>query len=176
MKRVVKARQAGKVASVDKESARRLLDAYNNVYSKAPEMAPPVIPLSYTKASLVAGTKIAILKDQIKTARITWENKEIAPLLIALGLPEDAPLSVVTVEVFGNITSVFEQVGLSLAEIKKYTANNPQAFVAIESRQMKSRKALGQYRILRTSPLTELPFVCVARPAFNVIIVVYKIS
>lgn len=163
LNRVVKARQAGKVASVDKESARKLLDAYNDIYSKAPEMAPPVIPLSYTNA-LVAGAKIAIFKDQVKTAKITWENKEIAALLIALGLPEDAPLSVLTVEVFGNITSIFEQVGLSLADIKKYTANNPQAYAAIEARQLKSQKALtdalGQYRILRTSPLTEVPFVC----------------
>ena len=165
---VVKARQAGKVAAMDKSTAKKLLEAYDVVDKKdvvALAAPPPMVPtLNYTNASLVAGAKIAIVKEQVKTATITWDSKEIAALLIALGLPEDAPLSVLAVEVFGNITSIYEQVGLSLEEIKKLTANNPQAYAAIETRQLKNRLALantlGQYRILRTSPLIEVPFVC----------------
>ena len=161
---IVKSRKAGQIVDIDKETARKLLSDFESPEEIAKAAPPPITPHGFTTASLVAGSKIAIFKDQVKTANTYWDNKEIAVLLIALGLPEDAPLSVLTVEVFGNITSIYEQIGLSLPDIKKLTANNPQAYAAIEARQLKSTRALtdalGQYRILRTSPLTEVPFVC----------------
>ncbi|SEM65772.1 hypothetical protein SAMN04488505_105321 [Chitinophaga rupis] len=160
---VIQERAAGKVVDLDRDTSRKLLKAYDALQD-APLKVTPLATQSFTTASLVAGALVAIFKDQVKTATITWENKEIAALLMALGLPEDSPLSVLTVEVFGNITSLYEHIGLSLPEIKKLTANNPQVYAAIESRQLQSQyaltNALGKYRILRTSPLTEVPFVC----------------
>jgi hypothetical protein len=160
---VIKERAAGKVVDLDRDTSSKLLKAYDALQD-APLKVTPLAAQSFTTASLVAGALIAIFKDQVKTATITWENKEIAALLMGLGLPEDSPLSVLTVEVFGNITSLYEHIGLSLPEIKKLTANNPQVYAAIETRQLQSQyaltNALGKYRILRTSPLTEVPFVC----------------
>jgi hypothetical protein len=160
---VIKERAAGKVVDLDRDTSSKLLKAYDALQD-APLKVTPLAAQSFTTASLVAGALIAIFKDQVKTATITWENKEIAALLMGLGLPEDSPLCVLTVEVFGNITSLYEHIGLSLPEIKKLTANNPQVYAAIETRQLQSQyaltNALGKYRILRTSPLTEVPFVC----------------
>ncbi len=162
LNQVMKDRAAGKIVELDRDTSRKLLQAYDQLKDAPITVQPQAV--SYTEASLIAGAKIAIFKDQIKTARVTWDNKEIAALLIGLGLPEDSPLSVLTVEVFGNITSIYEHMGLSLPEIKKLTANYPQVYAAIEARQLQSQRALnealGQYRILRTSPLTEVPFVC----------------
>lgn len=160
---VVKERAAGKIVELDRDTSRKLLQAYDALQD-APVKATPVAAQSFTTASLVAGAQVAIFKDQVKTAAVSWDNKEIAALLLELGLPEDAPLSVLVVEVFGNITSIYEHIGLSLPEIKRLTANNPQVYAAIEARQLQSQyaltNALGKYRILRTSPLTEVPFVC----------------
>jgi len=102
-----------------------------------------------------------------KTATAVWSNKEIAELLKQLGLPEDASLSVLVVEVFGNITSLFDQFysltdeqlqALSVTDRMKEIVN------ALLDRRRRNRQALneelGNYRILRTSPLTEVPFVC----------------
>jgi hypothetical protein len=160
---VIRDRAAGKLVDPDKETAGKLLQAYKALQGIT--ITPvPVAAQSFTTASLVAGAQIAIFKDQIKTATTSWDNKEIAALLIALGLPEDAPLSVLVVEVFGNITSIFEHFGISLPETGKLTVSNPLAFDAATARHQQSEQALsdalGQYRILRTSPLTEVPFVC----------------
>ncbi len=110
------------------------------------------------------GAKIAIYKDKIKTGGCTWENKEILDMLTSYSLPDDSPLSVLAVEVFGNITSIFEQVGMSPAKIQKLTAKKPEIATTLEARRNRSKGALtdtlSQYRILRTSPLTEVPFVC----------------
>jgi hypothetical protein len=160
---VVKERAAGKIVELDRDTSRKLLQAYDALQD-APVKVTPAAAQSFTTASLVAGAQVAIFKDQVKTAAVSWDNKEIAALLLELGLPEDAPLSVLAVEVFGNITSIYEHIGLSLPEIKRLTANNPQVYAAIEARQLQSQyaltNALGKYRILRTSPLTEVPFVC----------------
>jgi hypothetical protein len=75
-------------------------------------------------------------------------------------LPEDSPVSVIAVEVFGNISSIFEYLALSerqMSQFGDYAA-------IIKERKSRNEQALsdqlGNYRILRTSPLTEIPFVC----------------
>src|SRR5690606_31531877 len=76
---LLKERAAGRIVEPDRETARKLLQAYEALQEN---MAAPVpaAAQSFTTASLVAGAKIAILKDQVKTAVATWDNKEIAAL------------------------------------------------------------------------------------------------
>jgi len=161
---VMRERASGRMVNLDAETSRSVLHAYDAIKNKAEAISPAATATGFTKASLLEGAKIAIYKDKIKTATCTWENKEISNMLSTYGLPADSPLSVLTVEVFGNITNIFEHVGMSQKEIQKLTASRPEIATTIEARHNRSKgaltDALGHYRILRTSPLTEVPFVC----------------
>jgi hypothetical protein len=159
---VLRDRAAGKRVELDRGSSVKLLQAISaQENSQVQEYASG---RGFTTESLLAGAAIALQKDRIKTGSAEWDNKEIAALLIGLGLPEDSPISVLTVEVFGNITNVYEHMGMSLDEIKKRTGDNVEVYNNIEGRYFASQQALssnvGNYRILRTSPLTEVPFIC----------------
>ncbi len=162
--KVVKERAAGRMVNLDADTSRSVLHAFEEPSNKPSAVGPIVAASGFTKASLLEGAKVAIYKDQIKTAACDWDNKEINDMLATYGLPEDSSLSVLAVEVFGNVTSSFEHFGMSLPEIKKFNKSNPEIATTIEARQNRSKGALtdslGQYRILRTSPLTEVPFVC----------------
>jgi maleate cis-trans isomerase len=157
--------KAGKTVKIDKGLATTILNAFDQL--KQPQAAPPIAAVKFTDATLAAGAIKAIYKDLPKTATAVWDNKEIAVLLKQLGLPEDAALSVLVVEVFGNITSFFDQF-FSLTDEQLTTLQNNDNTQLIAStlleRRRKNRQALneelGNYRILRTSPLTEVPFVC----------------
>lgn len=165
---VVAARRAGKIERLDTVSAAQLVNAYEKVNWKDNIEAIPVATVNagakFTQASLVAGAKLAIFKDAPKTATVYWTNKEISLLLYQLGLPQDASLSVLIVEVFGNITSVFEQLGMPMDQVEVLMQKRPDVVNAIKQRKQMQQQALsnqlGNYRILRTSPLTEVPFVC----------------
>lgn len=128
----------------------------------------------------------AIKKDIPATGTCVWENKEIEELLELYGLPEDAALSVVVVEVFGNIRSLREHItNLQQDRVKENVIHNARTssvrdeksqqtfsrmvnqageyredelFATVNIRPLSN--GLGHYRILRTSPLTEVPFVC----------------
>ena len=155
----------GRVVKMDRGLAIHILHAFDEL--KAGEPAPPVAKVKFTEATIAAGAIKAIYKDLPKTATAVWDNKEIAALLKQLGLPEDAALSVLVVEVFGNITSIFDQF-FSLTDEQLTALQNNDSTQLIAStlldRRRKNRQALneelGNYRILRTSPLTEVPFVC----------------
>jgi len=101
--------------------------------------------------------------DATKYGTTFWTNQEVADLLKAYGLPVDLSLSVLCVEIFTNITS--EQ------QYRTRTARNPdilnrrageeiQLLAAVVSKRKPLSDGLGNYRILRTSPLSEVPFVC----------------
>src|SRR5690606_3292662 len=158
--------KAGKAVKIDKAMATNILHAFENL-KDAGKAAPAPKAAKFTAASLLAGAVKAIYKDQPKTAAAMWTNKEIAALLQQLGLPEDAPLSVLVVEVFGNITSIFDHF-LPLSDERLAAASSQRATkdlaATLLDRRNRSRQALGNelgnYRILRTSPLTEVPFVC----------------
>lgn len=157
--------RSGRAVKLDAGTADTILTAFEKL--KQPVPAAPVPAVKFTDATLVEGAAIAIYKDLPKTATAVWSNKEIAELLRQLGLPEDAPLSVLTIEVFGNITSLFEHMyNLSDEQLTALGSNdNLQQIVnTLQGRRKKNRQALneelGNYRILRTSPLTEVPFVC----------------
>ncbi|MEO6229703.1 MAG: hypothetical protein ABJB11_14660 [Ferruginibacter sp.] len=148
-------------------------------------------------------------KKPVRQAHADWNNQYINQVLEMYGLPSDAALSVVCVEIFGQITNIKEQInklefvdssihanivfGNSVSTISRRIVKN-NVLVNSENNyteladQMKNEygitmppkdvaeKAysqiqpkpitfplsdnLGKYRILRTSPLTEVPFVC----------------
>lgn len=146
--------------------AANILHAFENL-KDAGKATPMPKAAKFTEASLLAGAVKAIYKDQSKTATAMWANKEIAVLLKQLGLPEDAPLSVLIVEVFGNITGIFDHLFLlpdeRLAAASSQRATKDLA-ATLPDRRSRNGQALGgelgNYPILRTSPLTEVPFVC----------------
>jgi hypothetical protein len=120
-------------------------------------------------------------KDSTKYGTAVWSNQEIIQLLRFYGLPEDSPLSVLVVEVLPNITNLREHItptgkpGETQAQTRNTmfinTASqnvNISGVTALRSFIPPSEKqstrplsdTLGHHRILRTSPLTEVPFVC----------------
>jgi hypothetical protein len=139
---------------------------------------------NFTDASIIKGAQVAIFKDQPKTALGLWTNTEIAQWLLLLGLPEDSPLSVLVVEVFGNITNIREHINLfnrtaaGNAGDERFNVNTDvrhaplhtmmhmtsaaagTAAAATAAQDIPLSTNLGNFRILRTSPLTEVPFVC----------------
>jgi hypothetical protein len=127
----------------------------------------------------------AIRKDMPVVGSCVWENSEIEEMLDMYGLPEESPLSVVVVEVFGNIRSFKEHVtnlqdsrvrenviatarSSSVKDEKEqemfarmvHTTGENREDVAATVQIRPLSSGLGHYRILRTSPLTEVPFVC----------------
>ncbi len=108
-----------------------------------------------------------------------WDNKEVAELLYLYGLPGDSPLSILCVEVFGQITNIAEHINdihQKKEELIESIATNYDQFLAagMQGETFKKldtqfpvkpdtdplNKQLGFHRILRTSPLIEVPFVC----------------
>jgi len=148
----------------------------------------------------------------VREATGVMTNREINELLQLYGLPEDTPMSIICVEVFGRITNIREQfdqlefvstterVHGTLQMVDRRIINNN---VLVNSNhnytelagqlqqeygvQMPSTGAvnehynkstvstvvsplaqnLGKYRILRTSPLTPVPFVCCTNEKVN---------
>ncbi len=118
-------------------------------------------------------------KDSTKYGTAVWSNNEIAQLLSSLGLPQDASLSILVVETLPQITNILEHVsnlekpkiaqaiGTLVAEDKqqefkrKIEENESQAFTT-DNIKLSSPVSdeLGHHRLLRTSPLTEVPDIC----------------
>jgi hypothetical protein len=140
--------------------------------------------LSIDPSLLNAGAIKAIEKDEQPYALAVWENAEIIQILELLGLPTDGPLSVLVVEVFGNITSfrehltdleipgirsriseTFQAQGFSETHVNQLNEQadvsaNVQQTMMMNTQDYSLSNNLGNFRILRTSPLTEVPFVC----------------
>jgi hypothetical protein len=118
-------------------------------------------------------------KDATKYGTTVWGNAEIKQLLELYGLPSDLPLSVLVVEILPTITNIYEAIpGLGQEGVRNAVRDNlrvtdlPEAGVIQETMARLNQGAqfqpppdplseeLGQHRILRTSPLTEVPYVC----------------
>jgi hypothetical protein len=108
--------------------------------------------------------------DAAKYGTTFWTNKEVNELLTAYGLPPDLPLSVLCVEIFTNITSeqqyrtrTVRQAHFNHDNVNIHADNanviNP-ALAAVANRKKPLSDALGNFRILRTSPLCEVPYIC----------------
>ena len=136
------------------------------------------------KTKIAAGAALAIFKDQQRNGTAVWMNKEVEILLDRYGLPIDSSLSVLTVEVFGNITNIKEHLtklfepsqqkatysfmqqngdngntGNFKEHLEKVGMQQTEEFLnTVKIKPLST--GLGHYRILRTSPLTAVPFVC----------------
>jgi hypothetical protein len=117
-------------------------------------------------------------KDATKYGTVAWSNNEVEQLLTLYGLPRNSPLSVLVVEILPVITNLREhvskaqtsKVAASLQErlpmVDLQLATGARIAVVSESVTVDREQAsplsdeLGHHRILRTSPLTEVPFVC----------------
>jgi hypothetical protein len=121
--------------------------------------------------------QIAWEKESTKQAFGAWKNSDVRQMLDLYGLPRDSSLSVLCVEVFGHITNAFEHIDNFRNNAQKLVdktavvfnetvagqlsknvleVHNPPAKAPIDP--LKSQ--LGLFRILRTSPLVEVPFIC----------------
>ncbi|WP_147392262.1 hypothetical protein [Algoriphagus lacus] len=112
---------------------------------------------------------LANIRESHPVGTAVFTSQEIAGYLTDLGLPEDSPLSVLVVEVFGNITNLAQH--LNRIRPRNTNGQNNEAMLAVH-RMMSSTgmvatedrvdlgNNLGNFRILRTSPLTKSPFVC----------------
>ncbi len=150
------------MAQPDIATSKVLIAAYSKWRNSLENVKVVEPSTNFTNASLIKGAKIAIYKDKTKTSSCKWPDKEVRALLSNYGLPEDSPLSVLVVEVFGNISSIFEFLGFNDKELSHF---GDYATIIKERRGKNSQalnEQLGNYRILRTSPLTEVPFICCA--------------
>jgi len=124
--------------------------------------------------------QIALEKEGSKQAFGRWGNKEVNDMLDLYGLPHDSPLSVLCVEVYGQITNIFEHIDdFGEEKVKtEFLENTSLTFGHEAAGQMTKNiykaqapgekdpadplnSQLGLFRILRTSPLTEVPFICI---------------
>ncbi|WP_162415539.1 hypothetical protein [Cyclobacterium roseum] len=120
-------------------------------------------------------------KSATKYGTTVWTNKKISQLLQLYGLPTDASLSVVVVEVLPQIKNVFDHVsGLDDAPVAEATSNfinadQREAFNQSYRQRFRSDTSkatsavnhsspvsdeLGHHRILRSSRLTKVPDIC----------------
>lgn len=116
--------------------------------------------------------------DATRRGVAAWTSSEVSQLLAAFGLPNDSPLSVLVVEFLPVITSIYEavsaldkeQVNVGVRASSAHREVPSTTAAALQLAQLQDRQDLhsrspasddlGQRRILRTSPLTEVPFVC----------------
>jgi hypothetical protein len=146
-----------------------------NMYLK--ERGLPTVNITNELVSQNAFQQIAWEKESTKQAFGVWKNSDVRQMLDLYGLPRDSSLSVLCVEVFGHITNAFEHIDNFRNNAQKLVdktavvfnenvaeqlsrnvldVNNPPAKSPIDP--LKSQ--LGLFRILRTSPLVEVPFIC----------------
>ncbi|MEK6372541.1 MAG: hypothetical protein AABO58_07565 [Acidobacteriota bacterium] len=108
-------------------------------------------------------------RDAPAHGAMRWRQDEIAPMLAELGLPQDAPLSVLCVEMMPRVEALrprqaggrtFSRTDIADAsfQVMSGAAGHDQPDVADGPRPLS--EALGHYRILRTSPLVAVPEVC----------------
>ncbi len=118
-------------------------------------------------------------KDAKKYGTVVWSNSEVIQLLQLYGLPEDASLSVLVVEILPMITNIYEHItNLGQPSVREQFRSSFKVRQMPSANQLQARttqlrqlqefqrspsplaEGLGNSRILRTSPLTEVPFIC----------------
>jgi hypothetical protein len=136
-----------------------------------------LITPAVSKGADVYTAALHINRDALVYSLTTWTNDEIAQVLALMGLPASSSLSVICVEMMprpetyismasslGNNQSLytsatFGQPTNAATGNTQLTGAATAAAVAINNNNPLGNE-LGQFRILRTSPLTPVPFVC----------------
>lgn len=150
------------------------LEEKNSIYKKK---GLPIVEITPLLLQQNTSQQIAWEKESTRQAYGRWSNKEVDEMLDLYGLPLNSSLSILCVEVFGQITNAFEHIDNFERNKNEYVEKTAVVFnqeIATELRKniietqqptiqkridpLKSQ--LGLYRILRTSPLTEVPFIC----------------
>jgi hypothetical protein len=117
-------------------------------------------------------------RDATKSGTAIWANDEITKLLANYGLPPESPLSVLCVEVLPQITnlrdhvsdlhkpnvrenlrSVLRESSLTETMLDRSVGAEREGPLSFDAPRPMSSD-LGHHRILRTSPLTKLPYIC----------------
>jgi hypothetical protein len=150
------------------------LEEKNRVYEKK---GLPLVDITADLLQQNIFQQLAWEKESTQQAFGRWTNKEVEELLELYGLPVDSSLSILCVEVFGHITNAFEHIsnfGRHKDELVEQASVvfNDRVGQALQKnlREVQGppeqtgmdplNSQLGLYRILRTSPLTEVPFIC----------------
>ena len=174
----------------EEREGNKLADAYRNRFLEYSDAQRRILKnitirnfkddLSYAKFAgiykLAEQTKSN--KDATKRGTVAWSNGEISQLLALYGLLNDSALSVLVIEFLPCITKLSEAVsgldqefvnagfktvvthpGVPSAKIASREIAQTQMQQDLQSSSPASDE-LGQRRTLRTSPLTEVPFVC----------------
>jgi hypothetical protein len=153
---------------------RRSLEEKNEI-NRRKEL--PITEITEELIDQVISQQIAWEKESTHQAFGQWTNIEVKKLLKLYGLPINSSLSVICVEVFGQITNAYEHIDnfernkKNLIEKVNIVFNSDVASELItELDEVQSQPAtkkisplnnqLGMFRILRTSALTEVPFIC----------------
>lgn len=155
--------------NTDRKELDRINDLTKSTYFK------PALPkygkgkFEFSQNQISTAAFFASLKESHPVGTAVFTSQEIAEYLKDLGLPEDSSLSVVVVEVFGSITNIRQH--LNSFNFRTQTIEDED--FREEVRETMSRipvdtsdnrdqlgNSLGNFRILRTSPLTKVPFVC----------------
>ncbi|PZX52422.1 hypothetical protein LV84_03428 [Algoriphagus ratkowskyi] len=162
----VKMKVGVNVISDEKEQKKMDLIFESTYYdTKLPEYIKGKFELN--ESIIKSSSIIASIKDSQPVGTTVITSQQIASWLNEFGLPEDSPLSILVVEVFGNITNVHDHIRDSykefskrnIREAKQEDSNSRTGSGNIsDSRSLSDQ--LGHFRILRTSPLTKVPFVC----------------
>lgn len=143
----------------------------------------PQLGSSITLPPYQLNANAATNTDAVKNGTTCWLSNEILQLLELYGLPEDSSLSVLCVEIFTPITNMYEHINEFDSELTKaristnfagfspdigaqineaasrFSASDEEVLAYIQQPKPLGDD-LGNYRILRTSPLTQAPFVC----------------
>jgi hypothetical protein len=117
-------------------------------------------------------------KESTRYAKSCFYNKDVVTMLELYGLPLDSSLSVLCVEVYGQITKINEHINNYSMQKRDSLLNEAASIFGSPIAQEMTRSLhrigenteqvtpdplgtnLGLFRILRTSPLTEVPFIC----------------
>lgn len=154
--------------NTDPKTQKKINDLTKQSYF-TPTLAKYESGIFKVSPQLSEATLLAYIKESHPVGTAAFTSQEIAGYLTDLGLPEDSPLSVLVVEVFGNITNLSQH--MNVFNERSASAENREAMLAAQ-RLMHATgtmptddredlgNSLGNFRILRTSPLTKVPFVC----------------
>ncbi|MEI6847184.1 MAG: hypothetical protein WCK32_03965 [Chlorobiaceae bacterium] len=117
-------------------------------------------------------------KEGVRYAKSCFFNKDVVTMLELYGLPLDSSLSVLCVEIYGQITKISEHINNYSMKKRDSLINETVALFGSHITQEMTQSLhrigenttrassdplgtnLGLFRILRTSPLTEVPFIC----------------